>query len=172
MSYMALSLAQLELNRINPDEKLLGPAMKAMDFMTSNNGMSISGGAGQAEIWTNDQDGRGDLGESCATAYQLRIYDNLLRLRGDSRFGILWKGPFTMRCLELSHPTDGISVTIHHWKEDRHITTEILYCVHVITADSFLSSHKMVYYRTENGIAGQPLFTNLLPLLRSTPAFQ
>jgi len=86
-AYMAICLAQLELYRIKPDENLLLPTMKAMEFMTSQNGMSISGGAGQAEIWTNDQDGRGDLGESCATAYQLRVYDNLLRLKGDSRFG-------------------------------------------------------------------------------------
>jgi uncharacterized protein len=85
--YMAACLAQLELYRIRPDERLLGPTMESLNFMTSHNGLSITGGAGQSEIWTDDQDGRSDLGESCATAYQLRVYDNLLRLRGDSRFG-------------------------------------------------------------------------------------
>ena len=35
-------------------------------------GLHITGGTGQCEIWTDDQDGRGDLGETCATAYQVR----------------------------------------------------------------------------------------------------
>ena len=85
--YMAASLAQLELYRLKADQHLLGPVTKAMDFITAKDGMTITGGIGQVEIWTNDQDGRGDLGETCATAYQLRVYDNLLRLGGDFRYG-------------------------------------------------------------------------------------
>ena len=88
-AYMARSLAQLELFRSLPDKRLLGPARQALRFMTGGNGMTISGGVGQCEIWTADQDGRGDLGESCATAYQLRVYDNLLRLGGESVYGDL-----------------------------------------------------------------------------------
>jgi len=84
-AYMARALAQLELYRIQPQPSLLVPAHRAVDFLTRADGLSITGAAGQLEIWTDDQDGRGDLGETCATAYQLRVYDNLLRLEGDPR---------------------------------------------------------------------------------------
>jgi uncharacterized protein len=88
-AYMARTLAQLELDRTQPNRRLLAQADRALDFMLHHDGLLITGGAGQCEIWTDDQDGRGDLGETCATAYQLRVYDSLLRLRGDARMGDL-----------------------------------------------------------------------------------
>jgi DUF1680 family protein len=88
-AYMARCLAQLELYRTQPNRRLLAQSERALDFMLHHDGLLITGGAGQCEIWTDDQDGRGDLGETCATAYQLRAYDSLLRLRGDARMGDL-----------------------------------------------------------------------------------
>jgi hypothetical protein len=88
-AYMARSLAQLELYRTQPNRRLLVQSDRALDFMLHHDGLLITGGTGQCEIWTDDQDGRGDLGETCATAYQLRVYDSLLRLRGDARMGDL-----------------------------------------------------------------------------------
>ncbi|MEI7938506.1 MAG: beta-L-arabinofuranosidase domain-containing protein [Verrucomicrobiota bacterium] len=88
-AYMARSLAQLELYRTQPNRRLLVQADRALDFMLRHDGLLITGGTGQCEIWTDDQDGRGDLGETCATAYQLRVYDSLLRLKGDARMGDL-----------------------------------------------------------------------------------
>ncbi|MCX5683936.1 MAG: glycoside hydrolase family 127 protein, partial [Planctomycetota bacterium] len=66
-AYMCRSLAQLELYRTVPDERLLNQSWRAMDFLTRSDGLAITGGAGQWEIWTDDQDGRGQLGETCAT---------------------------------------------------------------------------------------------------------
>ena len=88
-AYMARCLAQLELHRLQPDARLLRPADRALDFMTRRDGLLITGSAGQCEIWTDDQDARGDVGETCALAYQIRMWDSLLRLRGDSRMGDL-----------------------------------------------------------------------------------
>lgn len=88
-AYLAACLAQLELYRIKPEEKLLGPTMKALEFLTAKEGMTITGGVGQAEIWTDDQDGGRDHAETCSTAYQIRVYESLLRLQGDARYGDL-----------------------------------------------------------------------------------
>ena len=88
-AYFTRSVAQLELYRLQPDEKLLRPSKRAVRFLTEEDGMVITGSAGLVEIWTDDQDGRGQLGETCSTAYQIRDYDNLLRLEGDSRYGDL-----------------------------------------------------------------------------------
>jgi DUF1680 family protein len=88
-SYLVRCLAQLELYRLQPEEKLLRLSRGAMHFLTAQNGMTITGAAGVYEIWTDDQDGQGALGETCSTAYQLRLYDSLLRLEGNPRYGDL-----------------------------------------------------------------------------------
>ena len=88
-AYFAMCQAQLEYYRLFPNEKLLKQTENAINFLTTNDGLTITGSAGIREIWTDDQDGDGELGETCATAYQIRIYENLLRLYGDSRYGDL-----------------------------------------------------------------------------------
>lgn len=87
--YAARCLAQLELARLTQDAKLISQSRRMVNFMTGADGMMITGATGQWEIWTDDQDGRGELGETCATCYQLRVYEALLRATGDSRFGDL-----------------------------------------------------------------------------------
>lgn len=88
-AYFAMCVAQLELYRLTGNEDLLSQTQNAIEFFVANDGLTITGSAGQREIWTDDQDGEGDLGETCATAYQLRVYNNLLRLTGNSKFGDL-----------------------------------------------------------------------------------
>ena len=88
-AYMARCLAQLELHRLQPSPKLLGPTRRALEFMTQHDGMLVTGSCGQVEIWTDDQDARGDVGETCALAYQLRVYDSLLRMNDNPRMGDL-----------------------------------------------------------------------------------
>ena len=88
-AYFAMCIAQLELYRLTENEELLDQTKKAMDFFLKNDGLTITGSAGIREIWTNDQDGEGHLGETCATAYQMRVYESLLRLTGESKYGDL-----------------------------------------------------------------------------------
>jgi len=151
--YMAASLAQLELYRIIPDEKLLAPTMKALNFMTSNDGMSISGGSGQSEIWTDDQDGRGDLGESCATAYQLRVYDNLLRLKSDSRFGDIMERTIYNALFGAQSP-DGRQIRYFTPLEGTRVYHDgDTYCCPCNYRRFISELPSMVYYRSENGVA-------------------
>jgi uncharacterized protein len=86
-AYLARSLALLEQYRATGDERLMRIPRRAADFMLHGDGLMITGSGGQWEIWTADQDGRGALGETCATAYQLRIFDALLRQRGLAVWG-------------------------------------------------------------------------------------
>ena len=88
-SFLSRTLAQLNLYALYPSPKLLGQSEKAFDFLANQDGMVISGGAGQMEIWDNSQDGRSALAESCATAYFLRMCSQLLQLTGNSYFGDL-----------------------------------------------------------------------------------
>ena len=151
--YMAASLAQLELYRIQPDEKLLIPSMKAMNFITGNNGLTISGGVGQVEIWTNDQDGRGDLGETCSTAYQLRVYDNLLRLKGDSRYGDIMERTIYNALFGAQSP-DGRQIRYFTpFEGNRVYHNTDTYCCPCNYRRIVAELPAMIYYQTGNGIA-------------------
>jgi len=88
-SYCSHCLAQLELYRSDPDPQLLQPTLRAMDFMLARDGMGITGGVGHDECWSDQQAGHGQFAETCSTAYQLFLYDALLRLRGEARWGDL-----------------------------------------------------------------------------------
>ncbi|MDR2765453.1 MAG: glycoside hydrolase family 127 protein [Tannerella sp.] len=88
-AYMAVNEAQLDRYRMTADERLARATSDAMDFLTARDGLSVIGGAGQEENWADDQDGESDHAETCATAYMIRIYDNLLRLNGLSCYGDL-----------------------------------------------------------------------------------
>lgn len=88
-AYLTRCLAQLELHRLQPSAQLLRMTQRALEFMTRRDGMLITGSCGQCEIWTGDQDARGEVGETCALAYQLRVFDSLLRLNADPLMGDL-----------------------------------------------------------------------------------
>jgi DUF1680 family protein len=83
------ALCQLRLNRFAPADNLLAMPGRIMDGLTDPRrpAMVISGGTGWHEGWNEDQDGRGPLGETCASASLLWLLDELVRLRGDLRFG-------------------------------------------------------------------------------------
>ena len=86
-AYLSMCMAQLDMYRVFPDEQLLSKSGKVMDFLSAQNGMLISGEAGQWEIWTNNQDGESALGETCATAHQIYFYDNLFCMNGGAYYG-------------------------------------------------------------------------------------
>ena len=88
-AYLAHVLAQLQLYRAEPDDRLLRTAQRAMDFLTRHDGLVVSGACGDHECWHDTQSGTTNLGETCATAYLLRTLDDLLRLEGDRRYGDL-----------------------------------------------------------------------------------
>ena len=86
-AYLATCLAQLHLRRAEPGEKLLAPTRRAMDFLVRGDGLAVTGACGDHECWHDTQSGTINLGETCATAYLLRVLDELLRQEGDSRCG-------------------------------------------------------------------------------------
>ncbi len=85
--FMALCVAQLQLNAIQPDPRLLKQTRQALDFLGRRDGFLISGSCSLQEAWHDSQVGSGHVSESCATAYLTRLMDRMLRLTGDLRFG-------------------------------------------------------------------------------------
>ncbi len=152
-AYLCRCLAQLELYRDMPDERLLSPTHRAIDFLTQGDGMTITGGCGQWEIWTDDQDGRGELGETCATAYQLRVYDNLLRLKGDSYYGDLMERTIYNALFAAQSP-DGRQIRYYSpFEGPRVYHPGDTYCCPCNYRRIIAELPSMVYYRDDQGIA-------------------
>lgn len=151
-AYMARCLAQLELYRLQPASRLLGPTQRALEFMTHGDGMLVTGSCGQCEIWTADQDGRGDVGEACALAYQLRVYDSLLRMNGDARMGDLMERTM-FNALFASQSPDGRRLRYFaplegdrvYWKTDT-------YCCPCNFRRIIAELPALVFYRGQDGL--------------------
>ena len=79
-TFLNQCLAQHFLYRLQSDEGLFAQTDRAVDFLWRGNGATIAGHGGIAECWTDSQDGDGDVGETCATVYQMFLYDSCLRL--------------------------------------------------------------------------------------------
>ena len=88
-AYLCRSLAQLRLNQIAPQETLLAPTKRAMDFLLRDDGLAITGTCGQHECWHDTQEGAANLGETCATAYLLRWWDEQCRMEPKAVYGDL-----------------------------------------------------------------------------------
>ena len=88
-AYLTRCLAQIELFNISGNEKLLSQTKRALDYLLAKGGLVITGSCGQTECWHSNQAGAGDLGETCATAYLIRLCDKLLRLEGKGIYGDL-----------------------------------------------------------------------------------
>ncbi len=152
-AYMTRSLAQLELFRLRPEPRLTSQADRAVEFLTHGNGMAVTGGAGQWEIWTGDQDGRGHLAESCATAYQLRVFESLLRLRGESRYGDLMERTIFNTLFAAQSP-DGRRIRYYSPLEGpREYHSGDTYCCPGNYRRIISELPEMIYYRARNGIA-------------------
>jgi DUF1680 family protein len=88
-AHLCRTVAQLRLYRLSPDPRLLGASQRVVDFLTRRDGLVVTGACGDHECWHQSQQGTMNLGETCATAYLIRLYDELLRMRGESRYGDL-----------------------------------------------------------------------------------
>jgi len=86
-AYFAHALAQLHLYRSQPDPRLRRTTDRALDFLLRRDGLVITGSCGDHECWHDSQAGTTNLAETCATAYLIRLMDDLLCLEGDTRYG-------------------------------------------------------------------------------------
>jgi DUF1680 family protein len=85
--FMALCVAQLQLYKLQADPQLLKQTRQALDFLTRQDGLLISGSCSLNEAWHDNQVGSGNVSESCATAYLTRLMDRMLRITSDPQFG-------------------------------------------------------------------------------------
>ena len=88
-TFMNRCLAQLDLYRVQPDESLLSQSRRVIDYLTKRDALLITGTCSLVERFRNQQETRGEVEESCATAYLIRLAHHLLQLEGDTLYGDL-----------------------------------------------------------------------------------
>ncbi len=86
-AYMSECLAQVRLDRYGRNEGLWEPTRGVFQFLLDGDGLVISGTCGDHECWHDTQSGTTNLGETCTTAYLLRLCDELLRRTGKPLYG-------------------------------------------------------------------------------------
>ncbi len=152
-AYVCRALAGLELYRHEPRDGLVEPAKRAVRFLLREDGLTVTGGAGQWECWTDDQDGRIALGETCATAYQIRLYDRLLRLSGRPEYGDLIERTVYNALFGAQSP-DGRRIRYYTPFEGKRAYFELdTYCCPGNYRRIIAELPLLIYYRHAEGLA-------------------
>lgn len=153
-TYLDQCVVQLALARVSPgDVRLLRPTRRAVDFMTARDGATVTGGTGLWEGWSFNQDGRRGLAETCSTCYQIRVFESLLRLEGDSLYGDLMERTL-YNILFAAQDPNGRRIRYHTPQEGArpyfHIDT---YCCPNNYRRLVSELPGMVYYASDKGVA-------------------
>lgn len=152
-AYMARCMAQTELYRIDPDEKLLDKTNGVINFLTREDGLSITGTCGYQECWTDNQQGFFKLGETCATAYLIRLLDSKLRLDADSRYGDIMERTIYNALFAAQSP-DGRRLRYYAPFEGSRIYFDRdTYCCPCNFRRIIAELPNMIYYKTGAGVA-------------------
>ncbi|MDD4869163.1 MAG: glycoside hydrolase family 127 protein [Kiritimatiellae bacterium] len=152
-AYFSKCVSQLELNHLQPQSKLLLQSQRLVRFMTAADGMCITGAIGQWEVFTDDQDVRGGLGETCATVYQLRVFDNMLQIEGKPVYGDLLERTI-YNTLFAAQSSDGRKLRYYTPLEgNREYFQNDTYCCPCNYRRAISELPAMIYYQSRNGLA-------------------
>lgn len=152
-AYFAHCLAQLQLNRTEPNEKLLAPTRRAMDFLTRRDGLVVTGTCGDHECWHESQTGTINLGETCTVAYLIRVLDDRLRSEGDPRYGDMMERAIYNALFAAQSP-DGRQIRYYTpFDGPRSYFKGDTYCCPNNYRRIVSELPSLVYYRTEGGLA-------------------
>ena len=146
---------QLRLHRIEPDERLLNMSRRVLEAMTryTRGGMVVTGTISMSEGWHETQDGRGALGETCATVYLARFLDELLRLEGDLRYGDIMERAI-FNALFAAQSPDGRRLRYYTpFSGQRTFFEHDTYCCPGNYRRGIGRLPSWVYYRFEDGVA-------------------
>ena len=152
-AYLCRCLAQLRLNALDADPRLLAQSKVALAFLGSGDGLAISGACGDHECWHDTQAGTTNLGETCTTAYLIRWLDELLRQQGDARYGDVMERAIHNALFAAQSP-DGRRLRYYApFEAPRSYFDKDTYCCPCNYRRIIAELPGMVAYGTETGVA-------------------
>lgn len=152
-AYMHRCLAQLRLHQTQPDPSLLKKTQGVIDFLTRGDGLAINGVCSQNECWHNTQDGTEGLGETCATAYLIRLLDELIRMERNSLYGDIMERSIFNGLFAAQSP-DGRRLRYYvPFEGRREYFDGDTYCCPCNYRRIVAELPSMIYYQMQNGVA-------------------
>ncbi len=150
--YVCRCLAQLQLYRIQPDERLLSKSLNVQDYLLARDGLLIPGLCSYQECWHSNQQGFFKLGETCSTAYLVRWLDTLLQLKGDSIYGDMMER-IILNGLFAAQSPDGRKLRYYSPMEGERIYYNgDTYCCPCNYRRIIAELPGMIYYQSDNGV--------------------
>ena len=151
------AMAQTLLRRIEPDratdDRLLAQLRTAVEFLTKQNGLVITGACGDHECWHDTQQGTINLGETCATGYLPRVMDDCLRRDGDGRYGDIMERAIFNSLFAAQSP-DGRRIRYYTpFDGPRVYYGTDTYCCPCNYRRIVAELPSLVYYRADGGVA-------------------
>ncbi|MCP4641098.1 MAG: hypothetical protein GY851_11720 [bacterium] len=151
--FMALCVAQLQLHDLQPDPRLLQQTQQALDFLTGQDGLLVSGSCSLQEAWHDSQVGSGNVSESCATAYLTRMMDRMLRKTSNPQFGNIMERA-VYNALFAAQSPDGRSLRYFCCLEgNRTYYAHDTFCCPNNWRRIMAELPAMIYYRSDDGVA-------------------
>ncbi len=151
--FMALCVAQLQLNDLQPNPQLFRQARQALDFLTRQDGLLISGSCSLNEAWHDSQVGSGNVSESCATAYLIRLLDRMLRLTGEPGYGNIMERAVYNALFAAQSPNGRHLRYFCPLEGNRAYFERDTYCCPNNFRRIMAELPGMVYYRSHGGVA-------------------
>ena len=149
-AYLCECLAQIRLQPFISDEGLTEETRKALTFCRWN-GLVVTGTCGDDECWHDTQTGTSHLGETCTTAYLIRLYDHLPRNTGNPLWGDLMERAI-FNALFAAQSPDGRRIRYYTpFEAPRRFHEADTYCCPCNFRRILAESPSMVYYRQKDG---------------------
>ena len=160
---LARCYAQTMLYRLEPNERLLKMSRRMLDeFLCTDQGkdeLLIIGSGSHIEHFGRQQDGSGQVCESCVTAYWVRLLDSLARLEGDLRYGDLVERTIYNALFAAQEPAGRRLRYFTAMTGERQYYGGDGFCCPGNFRRIVAELPQMAYYRTQDGGVAVNLFT-------------
>lgn len=160
---LARCYAQTVLYQLEPNERLLRMSRRMLDeFLSTEDGkdeLLIIGSGSRDEHFGRQQDGSGNVCESCVTAYWIRWLDGLERLEGDLRYGDLVERAIYNALFAAQEPAGRRLRYFTPLSGKRSYFNRDGFCCPGNYRRIAAELPQMVYYRTQDGGIAVSLFT-------------
>jgi len=152
-AYFQRCLSQLRLYQIQPDPALLRKTHETMQFLTKQDGLLINGVCSQHECFHDTQDGGPGLGETCSTAYLIRVLDELIQLEKKPSYGDIMERSI-LNGLYAAQSPDGRRLRYYvPFESPRTYFDGDTYCCPCNYRRIVADIASMIYYPMEDGLA-------------------
>ena len=152
---------ETELYRLSGDEtRLLKSDWMRHALLEKDYGaLLVTGSSSNGEQFTRDQQGTGNIEESCVTAYLLRFFDSLERLEGNLRYGDIMERTIYNALFAAQDPTGRKIRYFTPFSGERAYFGRDTFCCPGNFRRAVAELPQKVYYRTNDGGIAVNLYT-------------